>query len=130
MEFQAALPLIYISLACSLAIAFAKHRRKLSLAQSIPFPPGPPADPIIGHLRHIPREYPWLTYSNWGKKWGDDNSFRVILSLTKTLGGIIYLNVLGKSMIVINDLKIARDLMDKRGSIYSDRPRLVLFCEM
>ena len=56
--------------------------------------------------------------------------FKIILSLTSALGGIIYLNVLGKSMIVINDLKVARDLMDKRGSIYSDRPRLVLFCEM
>ena len=33
-------------------------------------------------------------------------------------------------MIVINDLKTARELMDKRGAIYSDRPRLVLFCEM
>lgn len=33
-------------------------------------------------------------------------------------------------MIIINDLAVARELLDKRSSIYSDRPRYVLFCEM
>lgn len=33
-------------------------------------------------------------------------------------------------MIIINELRVARELMDKRGAIYSDRPRFVLFCEM
>lgn len=40
-------------------------------------------------------------------------------------GNIIHLNVLGKPIIVVNSAKIAQDLMDKKSSIYSDRPILV-----
>ena len=46
------------------------------------------------------------------------------------IGGLIYVNVLGKPMVIINKLEIARELLDKRGANYSDRPRLVLLCEM
>ena len=46
------------------------------------------------------------------------------------IGGLIYVNVLGKPMVIINKLEIARELLDKRGVNYSDRPRLVLLCEM
>ncbi|THU86093.1 cytochrome P450 [Dendrothele bispora CBS 962.96] len=43
--------------------------------------------------------------------------------LTMIVGNIIYLNVLGTPIVVINSASTARDLMDKRSSIYSDRPR-------
>lgn len=33
-------------------------------------------------------------------------------------------------IIIINDLKTVRELMDKRGAFYSDRPRFVLHREM
>ena len=33
-------------------------------------PPGPPADPIIGHARFIPPQYSWKTFAEWGKTWG------------------------------------------------------------
>jgi len=33
-------------------------------------------------------------------------------------------------MIVLNSLATAKELVDKRGSIYSDRPRFVLFSEL
>lgn len=36
----------------------------------------------------------------------------------------------GGPMIVLNTLKATKDLLDKRGSIYSDRPRMVLHMEM
>ena len=40
-------------------------------------------------------------------------------------GDIIYVEVFGKPMVIINSVKIAKDLLDKRSLIYSDRPRLV-----
>ena len=33
-------------------------------------PPGPPADPIIGHARKIPLDEPYRTYAEWGKQYG------------------------------------------------------------
>lgn len=33
-------------------------------------------------------------------------------------------------MVILNSLKAARDLLDKRSSIYSDRPRFVLLAEL
>ena len=33
-------------------------------------PPGPPADPIIGHARIIPIDYQWKTFASWRKKYG------------------------------------------------------------
>jgi len=33
-------------------------------------------------------------------------------------------------MVVLSSLQSARDLLEKRGSIYSDRPRFVLLSEM
>lgn len=37
-------------------------------------------------------------------------------------GDVIHLNILGKHFIVLNSRKAAVDLLDKRGSKYSDRP--------
>jgi hypothetical protein len=34
-----------------------------------PLPPGPPADPFIGHVRLIPAENPEFTYMKWGKDY-------------------------------------------------------------
>lgn len=39
----------------------------------------------------------------------------------------MYFNVLGNHMIVLNSQKAANELLDKRGAIYQDRPRFVLF---
>lgn len=33
-------------------------------------PPGPPKWPIIGNLLHIPKNYAWQVYANWGKQYG------------------------------------------------------------
>ena len=43
---------------------------------------------------------------------------------------LMYLNALGQPMIVINSLKAASELLDRRANIYSDRPRLVVAHEI
>ncbi|KAJ7841586.1 cytochrome P450 [Mycena olivaceomarginata] len=45
----------------------------------------------------------------------------------QTYGDVMHLQVLGKSMIVLDTLQAAVDLLDKKGSIYSDRPPLPLY---
>src|ERR1700743_2412813 len=85
-------------------LAFLWYR---SRTHSPPFPPGPPRDPIIGSLRNFPQNR-WLeTFSKMQETYGD----------------LIYFRILGQSFLVVNSLEVARDLMEKRGNIYSGRPR-------
>lgn len=56
-------------------------RKKMKKSQSVRYPPGPPADPIIGHARVMPLEYQWYTFAEWGRKFG---LYRLILSVLST----------------------------------------------
>ncbi|CAG8981523.1 hypothetical protein HYALB_00003096 [Hymenoscyphus albidus] len=80
-----------------------------------PLPPGPPADPIIGSMRYMPTERPELAYIEWGKKYNSD---------------ILYINVLGQSMVILNKREDAVELLDRRGAKYMDRPPLPYFDEL
>lgn len=42
----------------------------------------------------------------------------------------MYLNALGQPMIVINSLKVASELLDRRANVYSDRPRQIVAHEI
>ncbi|TFK33336.1 cytochrome P450 [Crucibulum laeve] len=85
-------------------------RRWLSRSY-LPLPPGPPADPIIGHLRTIPEE----------------NQGDFFYQLSKVYGPVIHLKVPGRTIIVLNTVEAAMDLLDKRSANYSDRSKLPLF---
>lgn len=91
-------------------------------------PPSPPGDPIIGHARLIPFDYQWKTFASWKKKYGSHvsilSSCMLLLIVNATIGDIIYANVLGRQMIILNSFVAARDIMG-RGAIHSDRPRLI-----
>lgn len=45
-------------------------------------------------------------------------------------GDVNYLEVLGQSLVVLNSYTACKDLLEKRGGIYSSRPRLVLLSEL
>lgn len=91
--------------------------------------PGPPSKLIIGHLRSLPQDYPWLTFTEWKKQYGD---YPYIFSISpstnslRTLGDIIQLSVLGRSIIILNSAEDAHNLLNKRSFNYSDRPDPVL----
>ncbi|KAG6909266.1 hypothetical protein DXG01_001328 [Tephrocybe rancida] len=72
----------------------------------LPLPPGPPTDPLIGHLRLIPLTDHHLFFHELSKSYGD----------------VVHLDVLGRSMIVLNSTEAAEDLMETRSANYSDRP--------
>ncbi len=56
--------IFWFSVLAALAVWFKSRRR------SLPLPPGPPGDPIIGHLRYIPAEAPAETFAEWSKTYG------------------------------------------------------------
>jgi hypothetical protein len=104
---------VLVSVAVAITIFFIRHVSQ-AYGRKHTLPPGPPPDPIIGHLRQIPTSSPWLKFAEW----------------CKTYGEIVYVNVLGKPMIILGTLSAARELMETRGANYSDRPRAVLQGEM
>lgn len=46
------------------------------------------------------------------------------------IGDVNYLEVLGQPLVVLNSYPACKDLLEKRGNIYSSRPRLVLLSEL
>ncbi|KAH7915421.1 cytochrome P450 [Hygrophoropsis aurantiaca] len=74
-----------------------------------PLPPGPPPTPIVGNIRGFNVGAPWLTYTEWAAAYGD----------------LVYSRFFSQDIIVINSEEIARDLLDHRSHIYSDRPVIV-----
>ncbi|OSD02803.1 cytochrome P450 [Trametes coccinea BRFM310] len=77
-------------------------------------PPGPPSDPLLGHYRIFPRSYQAEVFFQWSKIYGD----------------VLYLEVLGRKIVVVNRYAIAKELMDKRSANYSDRPVFPLFMNL
>lgn len=55
-----------ISLFLYLLVIISDHRRR----GGIPYPPGPPSRPIIGNLLDVPKNAPWIAYSDMSKKYG------------------------------------------------------------
>ncbi|KAI5122655.1 hypothetical protein M0805_007917 [Coniferiporia weirii] len=92
-----------VSLVLLLFCIFLMRRRNTS---SSPLPPSPPAEPFIGHARKLPQTHSWKTYATWGRSYGD----------------VVYASALGHSMLIINSVEAARDLLEKRGTTFSDRP--------
>ncbi|KAJ7714035.1 hypothetical protein B0H14DRAFT_2413580 [Mycena olivaceomarginata] len=101
--------IVFIALAATTTFLYSLYRLRRS--NSLLLPPGPPRDPLIGHLRYIPSTNRAALFHEWAKIYGD----------------IMYLDILGNSMIVLNTEKVAVDLLNKQSSIYSDRPRFILY---
>jgi cytochrome P450 len=62
----------------------------------------------------MPRIKPWLTFTEWGQKYGD----------------ITHIEVLGRHIIVLNSVKTAMEMMDRKSTLYSDRPVLPMAGEL
>ena len=81
------------------------------LSRSEPrLPPGPRPLPILGNLHQAPRKNSWLEFKKWHEQYGPIVSFK--------LGQQVY--------VLLGTHKAARDLLDKRSSIYSTRPRSIV----
>ena len=45
-------------------------------------------------------------------------------------GEVVYLHVFGQGLLFVNSYEAAVDLLEKRGAIYSDKPKMVMAGEL
>ncbi|KAG9029268.1 hypothetical protein FRB95_005542 [Tulasnella sp. JGI-2019a] len=107
---------MFAALAVATLVLLGLHKfyQYVSSRRSLPYPPGPPGDFIIGNLRQMPSQYSWLVFDEWHRKYGPIN----------------HVKVPGEHIVVIHTQEAAVDLLDKRSAIYSERPRFVMVCEL
>ncbi|KAH9952456.1 cytochrome P450 [Russula dissimulans] len=74
------------------------------------YPPGPPSWPIIGNSLYLPnpKESPWIAYRDLSNKYGT--------------GDVICLRVFGRVVVVLSSLSAVKDLLERRGEAYANRP--------
>lgn len=88
-----------------------------------PLPPGPAGLPILGNLFDVPKGNAYKKYQELSRQYGASSVVcRCICPSDITTGSdIISLKLPGTTIIVLSSTEIARELVDKRSSIYSDR---------
>ncbi|KAG1851303.1 cytochrome P450 [Suillus subalutaceus] len=104
----------WLGLLCLTGVGVYLVKQVLIKKNPAPYPPGPRGWPLIGNLLDMPRIKPWLTFTEWGKKYGD----------------ITHIEVLGRHIIVLNSVKTAMEMMDRKSILYSDRPVLPMVGEL
>ncbi|KAK5361817.1 hypothetical protein LTR20_009397 [Exophiala xenobiotica] len=81
-----------------------------------PLPPGPKGLPVLGNLNDLPK--PGVLEAHHWLKHKD------------LYGPISSVTVMGQTLIIINDSKLAFELMEKRSAIHSSRPKQIFAGEM
>ncbi|KAH9852970.1 cytochrome P450 [Lenzites betulinus] len=97
-----------LGVVCFTLLTFVYIRRRSRL----PLPPGPPGLPLIGNTFDFPALQPWVAHRDFSLQYGD----------------VVALHALGQTLIVLNSVTAATDLLDKRSAIYSDRPDSIITC--
>lgn len=88
----------------------------LKSSPRLPLPPGPKGLPLVGNVADLPPPgtQEWV---HWRKH-------------KDLYGPISSLTVLGQTIVILNDHETAIEVLDKRSSVYSDRPTLAFATEM
>jgi hypothetical protein len=81
-----------------------------------PVPPSTKGVHIPENVPDLPPSQPGLTFSQWAKTYGTLlNSFFSAGDSLDSPGLISNLSILGKSIIILNDVKLATDMLDKKS---------------
>ncbi|UQC90651.1 cytochrome P450 [Colletotrichum lupini] len=71
------------------------------------FPPGPPPIPILGNALQLPPKKAFFKFQEWSKTYGD----------------IFGIKIGTENYVILSSAEHIRELYEKRGAIYSDRPQ-------
>ena len=70
-------------------------------------PPGPPTVPILGNIPQIPKKGAHFQFTKWARQYG----------------GIYSLKLGTGTAVVLTDRRLVKELVDKKSSKYSERPK-------
>lgn len=110
---------VFLTTCCLLpvcAVALAKALiQKYRVSRTV-YPPGPPeTNRIFGNLSDLPKApLEWRKYHD----------------MSRAYGPVMHLRAFNRHVIVLDTMQAAVDLLEKRGAIYSDRPRMPLLVEL
>jgi hypothetical protein len=61
----------WLDLLCLTGVGVYLVKQVVTKKSTAPYPPGPQGWPLIGNILDMPRIKPWLTFTEWGKKYGE-----------------------------------------------------------
>jgi hypothetical protein len=110
--------------ACGLVYVISKLLAKRPVA---PLPPGPKRLPLLGNLLDMPTQQEWLTFAEWGKKYGAYSTIgRVRRNINAEgyalVGDIASISLFGQEFFIVSSAQVAIEMLEKKSAIYSDRP--------
>ncbi|KAL0071024.1 hypothetical protein AAF712_001582 [Marasmius tenuissimus] len=106
--------LLALGVVVSIAYVAITRKRARHNMNGLPMPPGPKPLPIVGNILDIPREKESEAY----------------FKLAQEFGPLVFMQVLGRNILVVNDYETANELFEKRGSNYSDRNELPMINDL
>ncbi|CAE7154188.1 unnamed protein product [Rhizoctonia solani] len=77
-------------------------------------PPSPASLPIVGNLFSIPPDHEHVAFAKLGEQLKSD---------------IVFLDIFGHKLLILNSAKAAIELLEKRSALYSDRPVIPMIVE-
>ncbi|OAX34414.1 cytochrome P450 [Rhizopogon vinicolor AM-OR11-026] len=105
-------PGLYLATSAFVLVGLSWSQKYWNSRSHPPLPPGPPSFPIIGSILSLSDPVrPWLGFNAWRSRYGD----------------IVYARLLNKPILVVNSEEIAKDLFDRRSTIYSDKPQSIVY---
>ncbi|EIW84569.1 cytochrome P450 [Coniophora puteana RWD-64-598 SS2] len=116
---QPSIATVVVAISLTLSLLLLRHLRRSRGGRCTI--PGPRGWPVIGNLRGIDVNAPWLSYTNdLSHLWGT----HTYSLLDQSTGGIFRICHIGLDIVVISNEDIARDLLHSRSSKYSGRMHL------
>ncbi|KZT36772.1 cytochrome P450 [Sistotremastrum suecicum HHB10207 ss-3] len=104
---------LYLGLGLSAVVLLVVTNYRVRARKRLSFPPGPKGLPFFGNAFQYPEVDPWEQFAQWEKEYGD----------------VVGLSLFGQNVVIINKHGAASDLLEKRSSIYSNRPQNALWAK-